>query len=43
MNKAQLIDAVANSAEISKKDASQAVDAVVTQIKESLAEGDTVT
>lgn len=43
MNKAQLIDAVASSAEISKKDASQAVDAVVTQIKESLAEGDTVT
>lgn len=43
MNKAQLIDAVANAAEISKKDASQAVDAVVTQIKESLASGDTVT
>jgi len=43
MNKAQLIDAVANAADISKKDASQAVDAVVTQIKESLAEGDTVT
>ena len=43
MNKAQLIDAVANAADISKKDASQAVDAVVTQIKESLAGGDTVT
>lgn len=43
MNKAQLIDAVASSAEISKKDASLAVDAVVAHIKESLAAGDTVT
>ncbi len=43
MNKAQLIDAVASSAKISKKDASQAVDAVIAEIKDSLATGEAVT
>ena len=43
MNKAELIDAVASSADLSKATASQAVDAVVDTITESLRKGDSVT
>ena len=43
MNKAELIDAVASSADLSKAVATQAVDAVVDTITESLRNGDSVT
>ena len=43
MNKAELIDAVASSADLSKASATEAVDAVVDTITESLRKGDSVT
>jgi DNA-binding protein HU-beta len=43
MNKAELIDAVASSADLSKASATQAVDAVVDTITESLRKGESVT
>jgi len=43
MNKSELIQAVAESAEVSKTVASKVVDAVVDNIKNTLAEGDVVT
>ena len=43
MNKAELIDAVAEGADISKADATRAVDAVVDQITNALKGGDQVT
>ena len=42
MNKAELIDAVASSAEITKTDAGSAVDAVFESITNALKNGDTV-
>tara|TARA_B100000700_G_C14452895_1_gene582479 strand:+ start:163 stop:435 length:273 start_codon:yes stop_codon:yes gene_type:complete len=42
MNKAQLIDSVASEANLSKADASRAVDAVVGSISGSLRNGDQV-
>ena len=42
MNKADLVDAVANSAEIPKSDAAKAVDAVFESITAAMAEGDSV-
>ena len=43
MNKTELIDAVASSADLSKADATRAVDAVVDNITETLRKGDSVT
>ena len=43
MNKAELIDAVANSADMSKADATRSVDAVIDTITETLRKGDSVT
>lgn len=43
MNKAELIDAVAESAKMSKKDAAAAVDAVVQIVTNTLKKGDKVT
>ncbi len=43
MNKTELIDAVASSADLSKADATRAVDAVVDNITEALRKGDSVT
>ena len=43
MNKTELIDAVAGGADISKADATRAVDAVVEQITNALKSGDQVT
>ena len=43
MNKAELIDAVAKSAKMSKKDAAAAVDAVVMIVTNTLKKGDKVT
>ena len=43
MNKAELIDVVASEADISKTDASNAVDAVINGITSSLRKGDSVT
>ena len=43
MNKAELIDAVADSADISKAAAGRAVDGAITAITKSLKKGDTVT
>lgn len=43
MNKAELIDAVADGADISKADATRAIDAVVDQITKALQNGDQVT
>ena len=43
MNKAELIDAVASSADLSKASATEAVDAVVETITASLRKGDSVT
>lgn len=43
MNKAELIDAVAEGADISKADAGRAVDAIVDQITNALKKGDQVT
>ncbi len=42
MKKLQLIDAVASKAQITKKDAAAAVDAVLDVIAEALAQGDDV-
>ena len=42
MNKAELIDMVAEKADISKKDATAAVDAVLDGIKSAVAKGDKV-
>lgn len=42
MNKADLIAAVAANAELSKKDAAKAVDAVIGAIEETLKQGDKV-
>jgi DNA-binding protein HU-beta len=43
MNKAELIDAVAKNAKMSKKDASAAVDAMVKTVTNTLKKGDKVT
>ncbi|NIR28391.1 MAG: HU family DNA-binding protein [Gammaproteobacteria bacterium] len=43
MNKAELIDAVAESANLSKAGATRAVDAALDTITETLKKGDTVT
>lgn len=43
MNKAELIDAVAKDAKMSKKDAAAAVDAVVNTVTKALKKGDKVT
>lgn len=42
MNKTELINAVAETAELSKKDATNAVDAVFSSIQNALADGDKV-
>lgn len=42
MNKTELVSAVAEKSEISKKDAAKAVDAVFASIEEALAKGDKV-
>ncbi|WP_456274223.1 HU family DNA-binding protein [Bacillus sp. AK031] len=42
MNKTELINAVAEAAELSKKDATKAVDAVFDSIQNALANGDKV-
>ncbi len=42
MNKSELIDAMADSAEISKADAGRALDAFVEVVKKALKKGDTV-
>ncbi len=42
MNKSDLIEAVANSADLSKADAGKAVDAVVESISKALKKGDKV-
>lgn len=39
MNKSELVDAVAIDSKLSKKDAGQAVDAIVTNIKKTLKKG----
>jgi DNA-binding protein HU-beta len=43
MNKAEFIDAVASSADLSKADATRAVDAMIDTVTESLRKGDSVT
>jgi len=43
VNKAELVDAVAEGADISKADATRAVDTVVDQITKALQNGDQVT
>jgi DNA-binding protein HU-beta len=43
MNKSELIDAVADSADLSKAAATQAVDAVLSAVSKSLKKGDQVT
>ena len=43
MNKAEFIDAVASSADLSKADATKAVDAMIDTVTESLRKGDSVT
>jgi DNA-binding protein HU-beta len=43
MNKAELIDAIAANAELSKADAGRALDATVAAISKALQKGDTVT
>lgn len=43
MNKAELIDAVANSADLSKAAAGRAIDGAIEAIKKSLKKGDSVT
>ena len=42
MNKSELIDAVASSAELTKQDAGNAVDAVFDSITKALADGDSL-
>ena len=43
MNKSELVDAVANAAELSKSDAARAVDGVIGAITQALKSGDQVT
>lgn len=43
MNKAELIDAVASSADLSRADATRAVDAVIDTVTDTLRKGDSVT
>ena len=43
MNKTELIDAVADEAEVSKAEAGRAVDAVISSITTALKKGDSVT
>ena len=43
MNKSELIDAVANVADLNKADASRAVDGVIAAVTEALKSGDQVT
>ena len=43
MNKSELIDAVASAADLSKADASRAVDGVIAAVTEALKSGDQVT
>ena len=43
MNKSELIDAVADSADLSKASATQAVDAMLSAVSKSLKNGDQVT
>ena len=43
MNKAEMINAVSDTAEVSKADAGRAVDAVIDVITKALKKGDTVT
>ena len=43
MNKTDLIDAVAESADLSKADAARAVDAVISSVTKALKKGDNVT
>jgi DNA-binding protein HU-beta len=43
MNKTELIDAVAETADLSKADAGRAVDAVISSITKALKSGDSVT
>ncbi|MDT8385920.1 MAG: HU family DNA-binding protein [Thiogranum sp.] len=43
MNKSELIDTVASSADLSRADATRAVDAVLDTVTESLRKGDSVT
>lgn len=43
MNKSELIDAVANSADISKADAGRALDATIAAVTKALKKGDQVT
>jgi DNA-binding protein HU-beta len=43
MNKAELIDAIAASAELTKADAARALDATISSIANALKKGDTVT
>ncbi len=43
MNKAELIDVVADSADVSKAAAGRALDSVITAITKALKKGDTVT
>jgi len=43
MNKTELVDAVAETADLSKADAGRAVDAVISSITKALKSGDSVT
>jgi DNA-binding protein HU-beta len=43
MNKTELIDAIAESAELSKNDAGRALDATIAAITKALKQGDSVT
>ena len=43
MNKADLVDAVANSADLSKVDAGRAIDAITASVTKALKKGDQVT
>ena len=43
MNKSELIDAVANAADLNKADASRAVDGVIAAVTEAMKSGDQVT
>ena len=43
MNKSELIDAVANAADISKADSGRALDAVISAVTKALKKGDQVT
>jgi DNA-binding protein HU-beta len=43
MNKSELIDAVANAADMTKADATKAIDAFVSVVADTLKEGDQIT